>query len=188
MKSRNITKESFEEQVIDLITGNMFEIPGLADIRSTYTPAQKLTGAMAYVLTGSAAKAADLSGLSSNTLRKWKEEAPWWDTAIEQCRQVAYQALDQRLGLLIEEVLDQLESRLKHGETVVVQGGKTIKVPIASAHLVKIFQTAFDRRQLVRGDVTSRTERVDTGDKLKKVQEAAISFGREITSQRKANG
>ena len=82
--------------------------------------------------------------------------------------------MEDKFTALLNESLNQLEERLKKGDKV-IRAEKERRLPIKAAELVRIVNTLFDKRQLLRGDVTSRSESRSGSDedKLKKLKEAA---------------
>jgi len=183
---KSYTKDfsQFREEAEELLAKTMYDIPHIADVRSKYTVEQKLISAMGWVLTGSCLGASQISGTPASTIRKWKEQAPWWNRAVAECKKVAYEALDYKFGLIINEIVSKLETRLRDGDKLLTKDGLKTQ-PVRARDLANILATIFDKRQLVRGDVTSRSEKVDSSERLRKLQEAAESFGRDIRGELK---
>lgn len=168
------------------MTADILMLPGLLDTRSQYTPEEKVFSCLGYVLTGNSMGASKISGVQSSTIRKWKSEAPWWKEVYGFCRSVAADRLDSKFTQLLDRVINEIENRLDNGDEKVLQG-EIYRVQVPANVLVQMLTSIFDKRQLIRGDVTTRTERVNPEQKLKEVKAFAEEFAHNMKEKNKSN-
>jgi len=178
--------DKYRKEAQDLLNAEILTLPGLLDTRSVYTPEEKVFSVLGYVLTGNSFGAAQISGIDAGTIRKWKQEAPWWKDVFTYCRGVASDRLDAKFTQLLDKVIWELEERLVKGDEK-LDKGKVVRLKVPANVLVHMLSNIFDKRQLVRGDVTTRTERVSPDQKLKEVKEFAEQFAKGIKEKQNAS-
>jgi len=144
-----------------------------------YNVVQKMQAAMGYVLTGTSYGASKLSGVPAFTIRKWKSESTWWQNAVEEARKRKQDQLDGILTGILDKALGEIVDRLIDGDEVVVaRTGTKIRKKIGARDLIGIFSSLYEKRALLRGDPTARTERNSTEKDLqnmvKKLEEASM--------------
>lgn len=146
------------------------DLSRLYDKQSPYSPDQKLEVVMTFAVTGSMAEAARRTGVPVGTIRQWKNRpAPWWDECLTYCRNVLRDKADGRLTGLMHALADELEDRIRNGDEVVVQG-QVFRRKMSGKDCATTFGILHDKRALMRGDATSRSERKDTTGELNKLQ------------------
>lgn len=151
---------------------------------SKYTPEQKVNAAMAYVLTGTIKATAKKIGMPQQTLNEWKLKATWWDDTVAECRKRKQDELDARYTVLIHEIIEQVQDRVINGDTKVSRDGVITKIPMTGKDLVITMAVTFDKRQLLRGEATSRVEKVSEKDRIDRL---ADSF-KEMAQKMKESG
>lgn len=148
------------------------ELSDLYSRKSKYTPEEKLFAVTAFVMTGSLVEAAKLSGVHYDSLTKFKQLALWWDDAVSEVRRRKQEELDGELTNILHRATAEIKDRIENGNPfVVIKTGEVKNVPLNSRELLFILSQTFEKRALIRGDPTSRTERVNadaTLDKLTK--------------------
>lgn len=96
---------------------------------SRYTPEQKMSAVVGYVMTGNLSETARLVNLEYPTLRKWKQEAPWWNDACRAAQKYLNQKLDGRLTRMINKMVSRIEEKLEDDvipATTLINGLNTI--------------------------------------------------------------
>lgn len=136
---------------------------------SKYTPEQKVNAVMTFVLTGTIKKTAKLVGMPQQTLSDWKNKAEWWDEVVAECRKKKQDELDAMYTNLIHDTVEQVADRIKNGDTKVDRNGVATKVPMSGRDLAITMAVTFDKRQLLRGEATSRVEKVSEKERLDKL-------------------
>lgn len=152
---------------------------------SKYTPADKIAAVTAYMVTGNTKKATKYCGVPSSTIDQWKK-TEWWATLTQQVKKEKNDELDAQLTAILHMALDETIDRLENGDTYHnTRTGESYKMPINSKVLVSITDRLFDKRQLLRGDVTSRSEKVSTDQKLAKLKQQFEQFSnaKDITGE-----
>lgn len=156
-----------------VLIDKFLEIPEFAECRpEAYTREQMISACMGYVLTGSNSKASKISGIPSNNIRQWRHSSNWWLPCEALCREILSERLEDKFTGLLNETLSQLERRLSKGD-VIHRDGNIVNVPVKASELGRILSVLFDKRQLLRGDVTSRSESKNTNQDLDKLKKAA---------------
>lgn len=145
------------------------------------TREEVVAAVLGYVLTGSLKKASQISGVDYENVKKWRTEAPWWDECVECARSIISEKLEDKFTSILNEALNQLGQRLETGD-IIYREGRTVKVPIKANELAKIVQVLFDKRQLIRGDVTSRSETTSVESRLENIKKAAEEFAKRPNS------
>jgi hypothetical protein len=119
---------------------------------------------------------AELTEVPASTIRKWRHE-DWFLDILEQVRQENDDRLDQKFNRIIEASLDQIEDRVVNGNQQLDQkSGQVIQVPVPLRELTQAHASVLDKRQLLRGKPTSRSETGNVGDKLKTLAEEFLKI------------
>ena len=148
----HVNDSSSKTPLIDLL-------PDLADPRSKYTAEKKLHAVSCYVVTGSAARAAKLAGLPASTIRKWKQEAPWWTEAVNTVKKSKQDELDGQMTGVIHGCLERLTAAIEAGTTYTNKHGEVKHTPTSARDLAAIFSQLHDKRAIQRGNLaTNRSE------------------------------
>lgn len=122
-----------------------------------------------FAALGNFTRVAELSGVPAHTLRQWAKE-DWFVRLLEDIRAENDQALDAKFSNIVHTALDQVQERLENGDTVLLRDGTPVKKPIPAKELAQISSSVVDKRQLLRGKPTSRTEKVTESDRLSKLE------------------
>lgn len=157
--AKDLARQEKEEQL-------QIELSNLYAPQSRYTPEEKLRAVMIYVTTGTIKKAAKLAGIPQQTLSDWKNKAVWWDDTVRECRKKKQDELDAMYTNVIHDIVEQVADRVKNGDTKVDKNGNQFKVPMGGKDLAVTMAVTFDKRQLLRGEATTRVEKVSEKDRL----------------------
>ena len=87
---------------------------------------------------------------------------------------------------IIEEVLEQIEDRVRNGDHILdSKTGEVKVVKMKGKELASTLKTIHNVRQTTRGEANSRTESVNPADKLKSLAEQFAKFAsaRDITPE-----
>ena len=129
-----------------------------------------------YLATGSNTEAAAVIGATEGTIRNWRK-AQWWDELALEIRQRKNDELDAVLSKVIDKTMATIEDRLDNGEAHYdTKTGQIVRVPVKMKDAAVVGAIGFDKRQLLRGDVTSRTEHVSTEQRLQSLADQFKGF------------
>lgn len=117
-----------------------------------------------YSETGNAMRSAREAEVGLDTARNWLN-ASYSEQIINLCKIEQQKLLDSKLTGLLEEVLAQISDRLEKGDF----SAKGERVPVQIRFLLQALTTLYDKRALLRGDPTSRVEKVTTEQRLKRL-------------------
>lgn len=147
--------------------------------KMTWYPDQKKTeAATLFAVTKSWSQVSELSGVGVGTLKSWAKEA-WWDSIISQVVKDKNEELDGALTEIIHECENQIKNRLKEGDVRVnFKTGEQYRVPLDVRALTMSLAILFDKRQLIRGEATSRTESISTDRRLEKLKSEFEKFSK----------
>jgi len=140
---------------------------------SKYNNEDKLYAVVTWLLTKNLHRVSNITEIPIDTIRHWKYRAGWWDQAVHAVMAVKNEELDHRLTDMIDNAVDSLQDRLQNGDDHVLRDGTIVKKNVSARDLMIILGTTYDKRALMRGDPTARTEnKKDTDEKLDKLTNA----------------
>lgn len=138
-----------------------------------YTPEQRMQAALAWVVSGTAAEASRICGIPERTIADWAH-CSWWGALVAEARRLKDEELDRKLTQVIDLAMKRLVERLERDEQI-----NNIKdLAVTSA-------VAYDKRALMRGDPTSRVEKVSTEQRLERLTAKFREVAQEATTQPK---
>jgi hypothetical protein len=77
--------------------------------------------------------------------------------------------LDAELTGIISKATSEIVDRLENGDEVLDKNGNTRRKKLSSRDLTMVLAILFDKRALIRGDPTSRTEKITSEATLDKM-------------------
>lgn len=137
---------------------------------SKYTADQKVSAVMAFITTGSSRKASKVCGINETVIRDWKTRSSWWPEVYAECKKKKQEELDGAITDIIHRSVGHLLDRLEEGDTKIDRNGRPHQAPLSGRDVAWIMAVLFDKRQLIRGEATSRSEKVSEDDRLSKLQ------------------
>lgn len=128
-----------------------------------HTPGERLQAALAWAVSGTSKAASDLCGIPASTIRDWAQQE-YWPALVAEARQLKNDELDGKLTNILDLCTELLTKRLRAAldDPDVARGIRDAAIVAGIAH---------DKRALLRGDPTSRTERVSANDRLAKLKD-----------------
>ncbi len=146
----------------------------------------KLNAAIAWLITGDSVSASRVCGVGDRTIRNWMHE-PWWDDVLDEAKGIKQKELDAIYTGVLHKTMDQLRSRLDEGDSFVTKIGGIINVPIKAKDLAIIASIITDKRALLRGQATRRTENITIEQRLDKIAERIDAKPITIESKQASN-
>lgn len=154
--------------------------------RGIYPEEKKIEAVTLYAATGHFGRTSDISGIPEDTLRKWRKQE-WFQALLIEIRTENNEKLDSKFTEIVERSLDQLVDRVEKGDYHVLRDGSLVRKPISAKDLSLVAAINVDKRQLLRGEPTSRSESVGSVEekavgrleKLAETFENLARFGRQ---------
>jgi len=145
--------------------------------KATWYPEDKrVEAATLWAATRSTKTVHELTGVTPKVLQEWKKE-PWFMNIVSRVKKEKNDELDQQITEIIHECTNMLKERLYKGNTKWnYKTGEQFLVPMDSKDLVMAMGILFDKRQLLRGEATSRSESVTSSEKLEELKQAFLKF------------
>ena len=131
---------------------------------------KRIEVATLFAVLGNLKKVAAISGISESTIRGWRKEE-WFKKLLAEIRDENDEKIDAKFTEIIDKTLDLVQERLENGDYVVTKNGDLVRKPVGIRDLSLTAAINFDKRQLVRGKPTSRTETVTNQEQLTKLAE-----------------
>lgn len=146
--------------------------------RDRYTDKEKLNAVCTYAVTGNSRRCAEIVKIPEATIRAWKG-TEWWAEAMARVVAEKDETLTVELSALVDKAVQQVNDRLDNGNYIYdTKRGQMIRKPIDAKELAIVTAIAIDKRQLIRGEPTSRTESISQNERLKSLQEQFKKFVR----------
>jgi len=136
----------------------------------------KIEAATMYAATRNIKTVHEYTGVPVSQLRKWQYE-PWWENVVSRVVKDNNDQLDAALTDIIDTCKVQIQERLKNGDVRVnFKTGQTYQTPMSARELTMTLAILFDKRQLIRGEATSRSESVSKDQRLETLKEQFLKF------------
>ena len=152
------------------------DLSDMYHVNSPYSPEQKVAAAQAYLITGTSVKAQMYCGIKADIIRDWKSKSTWWPDLFQTIKKSKNDELEATFTRIMDSALTEVADRLEGGDSKIQKDGSIVKVPIGGKDVAIILSIMYDKRALLRGDVTSRVEKKDGNAMLllqKKFEEIA---------------
>lgn len=144
-----------------------------------YPDELKLEAAKQYAAVGVVNKVAQNLGIPESTLRKWKGEA-WFQSIVEQIREENKDKFDSKATNVIDEALEAILDRLTNGDYIYDQKtGEIRRKPVTMKDSIAAVNSLVEKRNLLRGEATTRSEKVDQNQQMQQLADAFAKFSRQ---------
>lgn len=153
----------------------------LADLHNPkghWTAEDKINAVMAYTVTGTSTRASKNlkaqtgTDIPSTTIRRWKTQSIWWPDVYAECKKKKQDELDASFTDFIHTAIEEVKDRVKNGNYVLNKQGEQVRLPMGGKEAAWCLGVFFDKRQLLRGDPTSRVEKVSEADRLDSLEQS----------------
>jgi len=189
---KNISNEEvirgMEDKEVDLIEVSYSDEElkiDLADLYaplSPYSPEQKVAAAQAYLITGTSIQAQKYCGVKADIIRTWKSKSVWWNDLFQSVKKQKNNELEATFTKTMDSAVVQLQDRIENGDSKVQKDGNILKVPMGGKELAIVVSIMYDKRALLRGDVTSRVEKKD-GNAMVLLQSKFEDIAKQLASK-----
>lgn len=139
----------------------------VAGRRDTYSEKEKLNAVCVFAMCGNSRRTAEITKIPEATIRSWKT-TEWWNEINHRIVLEQDEELASNLTKTMDKALEQINDRLENGNYVYnAKLDKLVRKPADAKELAAVTAISLDKRQLLRGLPTSRTERVSQDERLK---------------------
>lgn len=144
--------------------------------RASYSDKEKMNAACSFAVCGNSRRVAEITGVPEGTIRAWKT-TEWWEEIQSRIIKEQDEELDTKLTKLVDKAVAEVNDRLEDGDYVYNSKlDKLIRKPINAKDLAVVAAITVDKRQLLRGQPTSRTENISQESTLKKLADEFKRF------------
>lgn len=144
--------------------------------KGIYPEQKRIEAVTIYAATGRFTTVAELTGVPETTIRQWRKQ-PWFQELLLEIRSENNEKIDAKFTEIIEGALEQLADRVANGDHVVLRDGTVVRRPIPAKDLSLVAAINVDKRQLLRGEPTSRSEQIGNDTKpLDRLEKLAETF------------
>ena len=145
-----------------------------------YTVEKKVHAACLYAVTGNLQQVSTLSDIPVGQLKSMMSEQ-WWEDVVQQVRREENDQITAKMTSFVEKSLDAVVERLENGDTVInLKTGETYKVPVRLRDIAMVISTFLEKRNLLRGEPTTRSERLGQEDILKELGSKFEAFSKKL--------
>jgi hypothetical protein len=153
--------------------------------KGMYPEDKRIEAAAIYAATGHLGRTSELTKIPESILSGWRRQ-DWFQALLREIWQENNEKIDAKSTEIISKSLDAVIDRLDNGDFHVTRDGKLMRKPINAKELSLVHAINVDKRQLLRGLPTSRSESgsgeaqktVDRLEKLAETFENLAKFGR----------
>lgn len=169
--AHKITDYYFEGKQIAL-TGQPGYPTKLARHNGDWWPeAKRVEAATVFAVVRDLEKTSNLVKIPIKDL-KFFQDQPWWDEYIARVVKGKNDVLDAKITEVLDQALDVIKDRLENGEvTYNAKTGEERRLPVRARDAATVAAVLFDKRQLIRGEATSRSETLSPEAKLANLKE-----------------
>lgn len=127
---------------------------------------QKIEAVLTYLGTGSETKTAAATGIPKNTLHIWRYQ-PWWKELVLQIQEEKDDEINADIAKIIEKSMTTVADRLENGDFGFNQKtGEIFRKPVNLKDAHKVATDMIEKRNLLNGKPTSRSEKIETTNQL----------------------
>ena len=186
--SFTITKDISPEKIsgytyqgAPIVIGKKRGRPPKTKAKPTWYPIEKkVHAACLYAVTGNAVEVSRLTDIPVNQLKGMMAEQ-WWEDTIRQVRKEENDQITARMTTFINKGIDAIIDRLENGDTVLdLKTGALYKAPVRLKDISSPLGVVLEKRQLLRGEATARTERFSQEDILKELGSKFEAFAQRL--------
>lgn len=134
--------------------------------KSCYSPELRARAVFLTTLLGNAYRASKELNVPYRTVHDWTK-TDWWAELEARLRNQAAKSLEAKFTNIIRRSLEAIEERLIRGD-VKLKGDEVVYQPVSAKDAAVVLGVIYDKRALLKGDPTSRSEKTSTvRDRLK---------------------
>jgi hypothetical protein len=128
---------------------------------------KKVEVATMYAVLQDVEETAKICGVYPYVIRQWKNEL-WFNQIQKDVRKEKNEKLDAKITEVLTQAVDLITDRILNGEYIYnANTGEFRRQPLKARDGAYVTEVLFNKRQLLRGEATSRTDTASFDDKLK---------------------
>lgn len=105
----------------------------------------------------------------------------WWQDTISQVRREENDQLTAKMTTFVEKSIDAMLERIENGDSVInLKTGETYRTPVRLRDLAIPVGVLIDKRNLLRGEATSRSETLGQEETLRKLGDKFEQFAKKL--------
>ena len=158
---------------------NEQDLIALYSPRAKYTAEEKLAAVVAYVMTGTIAGVVRLTGFNRSAISQWKNYSSWWPDAYRNVKKHKQEEVDGMLTSIVHAAGGGIMDRLLNGDEIIDKNGNKVRRMMSGKEMAWVLGITFDKRALLRGDPTSRSEKVDQGKLISELKDQFALMAKE---------
>jgi hypothetical protein len=144
--------------------------------RQHYSEKEKLNAVCVFAVAGNSRRVAEITKIPEVTIRGWKTTV-WWNEAMSRIYTEQDEELNTKLTKLVNKAVDNINDRLDSGDWVYnPKMDKLIRKPVNAKDLAVVTAISLDKRQLLRGQPTSRIEKVSNDERMQALADQFKKF------------
>jgi hypothetical protein len=144
--------------------------------RTHYSDKEKMNAVCIFAISGNSRRVAELAKIPEATIRQWKT-TEWWNEILTRIHVEEDEELDTKLTKLVNKAVDAVNDRLDDGDWIYnPKLDKLVRKPVSAKELAIVSAISIDKRQLLRGQPTSRVEKISQDERLLKLAEQFKQF------------
>lgn len=145
-----------------------------------WTDAEKVRAITIHTQVGNWAEVERMTGIPKETLFSW-QRAPWFHEIKQRILEEEDNEVATKFGKIVKKAQEEVLERLENGDWFLLKDGTKTRKPISARDASVIANSATDKRNLLLGKPTSRTEQISTKDRLSKLAEEFKKFAKSKT-------
>jgi hypothetical protein len=166
-------------EIIPQLTDELRKL--MTDSRSQFSAEDKMCAAMAYLVSGGnstrAAQMAAVEGLKPATIRQWKKRGNWWPEAEAHAKMLLQKDLERSYTKMLHRTEQEIFDRVEKGDWILAKDGTQVRKPLLAKDMIYIHGVVHDKRAMIRGEPTSRTEKIDPVQRVNDLAKALQDQG-----------
>jgi uncharacterized protein YicC (UPF0701 family) len=154
-------------------------------VNGFYAEEVRIEAVSLYAALGNCAEVARIMNVAPTLIRKWKT-LEWWELMMRRVHAEKDEELDSKFTKIVDKAVDEINDRLENGEFIYnAKTGETVRVKPKMRDVAMVAATNLEKRQLLRGQPTSRSEKVDVSDSLLRLANefAAFTKSKDVTPE-----
>lgn len=119
-----------------------------------------------------------MAGIDGNTVRHWKNRAPWWNEAVNHVQKQFGQQFEAKITGIQNQILIALKNRISKGDEVITKDGDRLRKEVGAKELAGIYGILEDKKLRAKG--LGITDGSDPSSILKKIEHKMEDMAKEM--------
>lgn len=134
--------------------------------RNHFSEKEKMNAVCVFAVSGNSRRVAEITGIPEGTIRSWKA-TEWWNEILGRIHTEQDEELNTKLTSLVNKAVDAVNDRIDNGDYIYdVKRGELVRKPVNAKDLTVVTAISIDKRELLRGNPTSRIEKISQDERL----------------------